>query len=116
MNLFNWREKTNRQRVFLILTIVVTVMLVSHPELRLLLPLIDALGLELLLVLMGGQLLDYLRPALHVLRDKAVRPLASAMYSVVLFFFGIAAPQVDVWGRRYGFFSRSRSLTPMAFP
>lgn len=96
MKRFNWRDKTRRQRVFLMLTIVVTVMLVSHPELRLLLPLIDALGLELLVVLISTQLMNYLRPALHVLHDKLLRPSASRLYCLVLFMFGIAAPGVDV--------------------
>ena len=60
--LFNWRQKSLRQQIILVLTLVVVVVLASHPELRLFLPLVDALGLDLLLLLIGAQFLDYARP------------------------------------------------------
>jgi hypothetical protein len=95
MKLFDWREKSWRQRVMLALTIVVVVVLASHPELRLFLPLVDALGLDLLLLLIGMQFLDYVRPSLSIAKRHILLPLADKVYSLTLFLFGMAGPYVD---------------------
>lgn len=89
------QNKSWRQCIFLVLTIIVIVMLMMHPELRLFLPLLDALGLELLLAIMASQFLEFIRPALHVLVRHVARPLAAKAYALVLFLFGIAGPYVD---------------------
>ena len=95
MKLFDWRNKSWRERIMLILTIIVVVVLASHPELRLFLPLVDALGLDLLLALMGAQFLDYMRPLLYMLHHNIVLPSAVRLYSLIIFFFGIAGPYLD---------------------
>ena len=95
MTLYDWREKSWRQRVFLLLTVVVVVVLASHPELRLFLPLVDALGLDLLMLLIGAQVIDFLRPWLLIAYGQIARPLAARAYELVLFFLGIAGPYVD---------------------
>jgi len=90
MKLFKWREKTWWQRSVLILTVIVVVVLASHPELRLFLPLVDALGLDLLLLLMGAQFLDYVRPGLALARSYLVQHHVFRIHSVFLqFFFNI---------------------------
>ena len=95
MKLFNWREKSWRQRAFWLLTVLVVVVLASHPELRLFLPLVDALGLDLLMLLIGVQLLDFIKPGLVIAHRQFARPLAVRAYSLVLYFLGIAGPYVD---------------------
>ncbi len=93
--LFNWRQKSLRQQIILVLTLVVVVVLASHPELRLFLPLVDALGLDLLLLLIGAQFLDYARPIFFELNRLVLAPLASKFYSFAIFSFGIMGPYVD---------------------
>jgi hypothetical protein len=95
MNPFNLQNKSWRQRVFLVLTIVLLVVLASHPELRVFLPLVDALGLDLLLVLMGAQLWDYVRPMLLALYTRVLRPASATVYSLTIFFLGIIGPYLD---------------------
>ena len=95
MNLFDWRKKSWRQRIILALTIVLVVVLASHPELRLFLPLLDALGLDLLLLLFGMQFLDYVRPSLSIANRHIFLPLSNKLYWLTLFFFGMAGPYVD---------------------
>ena len=95
MKLFDSREKSWRQRVMLVLTIVLVVVLASHPELRLFLPLVDALGLDLLLLLIGVQFLDFVRPLLSIVGRHVLLPLVDRIYSLTLFFFGMAGPYVD---------------------
>jgi len=56
-----FRNRKLWKRVFQILTWLLILAFFSHPELRLLVPLLDSLGLELLLGLMGLQLLDVYR-------------------------------------------------------
>ena len=88
MNLFKWREKNWWQRGTLIMTILVVVLLSSHPELRLFLPLIDVLGLDLLLVLMTSQFLDYVKPSLWWFYNAVLLPVAAKLHSVLLFLDG----------------------------
>jgi hypothetical protein len=73
------------------LTLVVFVLLATHPELRLLVPVIDAVGLDVLLVLCGAQALSSSRAAIRLY----VLPLVARLYGAVLYFLGIAAPGVD---------------------
>ena len=87
MKLFKWREKTWWQRGVLILTVVVVVILASHPELRLFLPLVDALGLDLLLFLMGAQFLDYVRPWVAMAHRYVVQNHVFRLHSLFLLFF-----------------------------
>lgn len=56
-----FRNRKLWKRVFQILTWLLILAFISHPELRLLVPLLDSLGLEVLLGLMGLQLLDVYR-------------------------------------------------------
>jgi hypothetical protein len=90
-------NKSWRQRIFLFLTIIITVMLIGHPELRLFLPLLDALGLELLLIILSTQIIAFVKPVLKAFVRRIARPLARRLYALVLFFFGFAGPYVDAW-------------------
>lgn len=56
MRLPDLQCKTWRGRFWAVATILLVVLLAAHPELRLLVPLLDAIGLDVLLSLMGLQL------------------------------------------------------------
>ena len=56
-----FKNRNAWKRAFQILTWLLILAFVSHPELRLLVPLLDSLGLELLLGLAGLQVLDVYR-------------------------------------------------------
>ena len=94
MNLLGWRTKSWRQRVVLIATIVLVCLLLAHPELRLFAPLLDALGLDMLLLLMASQLHEYLRPALSQFLQYA-NPAVLFLYALCLFLLGHIGPYFD---------------------
>lgn len=108
MKLFDWKNKSWRQRIILLLTIVAMIVLASHPELRLLLPLLDGLGLELLLLLIGSQYMDSIRPILHILNIYVIKPSAIMLYKLTVFMLGIASPPLEA---RVATYRLSRQVT-----
>ena len=92
MRLFDWRNKNWRGRTMAVLTIVVIVLLAAHPELRLMIPLVDSLGLDLLLILMSAQILDLCRahvmPLLYCSQRNLLPPLARKLHYWFPFFYG----------------------------
>jgi hypothetical protein len=95
MKLFDWREKSWRHRAILLLTVIVVVALASHPELRLFLPLIDALGLDLLVLLISAQAVDFVRPWLLIAYRHFVLPVVAKAFALIIYFLGMAGPYVD---------------------
>ncbi|SBV36450.1 hypothetical protein STPYR_11380 [uncultured Stenotrophomonas sp.] len=71
------------KRTFQILTWLLILAFISHPELRLLVPLLDSLGLELLLGLAGLQLLDLyqarIAPFIAMLTERVLQPAFVAL-------------------------------------
>jgi hypothetical protein len=55
-----WKHRTLRRRVLGIASLLLVLALVAHPELRLLVPLLDAAMLDVLLALFSAQLLVFL--------------------------------------------------------
>jgi len=78
-----FRNRNVWKRVFQILTWLLILAFISHPELRLLLPLLDTLGLELLLGLAGLQVLDVYRervaPCAALFVRRVLHPAAIAV-------------------------------------
>ncbi len=95
MNFLKWREINGYRQVMWLFTIILVVVLASHPELRLIIPLLDALGLDLLLFLMGAQFFNYAREVIRTVYLAFVLPLTKLLYRVVIYFFGFAGPYVD---------------------
>ena len=95
MRIFTPREREWQHYAWLIATVVVVVLLASHPELRVLIPVIDVMGLDVLVLLVGSQLWEYARPYLVLAQAKVVRPFAIKAYMMVLFFFGYMSVYVD---------------------
>ena len=92
LNLFNWRDKKWRKPVMAVLTVVVLLVIVSHPELRLLFPLVDALGVDVLVTLLSVQFLslfgDYVKPSLCLLYRNVMLPLLDELHEMFMYFSG----------------------------
>lgn len=88
-----WNRPWQR-RMLLVASVVVFVVLASHPELRLFLPFIDAVGLDLFVVLLCSQLWGCLSPAARAAYASATLPLARAAYRALIFFLGCIGPYV----------------------
>lgn len=95
MKIFEWRKNQWYRYAMIVMTVVAVIVLAANPEFRLLLPLVDALGLDLLLLIMGAQLFDSLKPLLNVLRNRVAAPLVKNLWSVVVYFLGVAGPYAD---------------------
>jgi hypothetical protein len=91
-NLFNWRDRKWQKRAWAILTFVVLLMIISHPELRLLFPLIDALGIDVLLTLLSVQFIslfgDYVKPSLLLAYNNLLLPAIGKLHSLLMFLSG----------------------------
>lgn len=71
------------------------VLLASHPELRLLIPFIDAVGIDLFAILLGAQVWSYLEPSLLKLHRTVLLPVVHKFYFFFIFFLGICGPYLD---------------------
>lgn len=95
MKLLDWPNKSLRGRVLLIATLATVILCSFHPELRLIVPLVDALGIDLLVLLLSSQLWSYIKPFLLAAHRFVVLPLARKCYSIAIFFFGYGGPYVE---------------------
>lgn len=95
MRIFEWRKNSWYRRAIFVLTLILIVLLAAHPELRLLLPLVDTMGLDILLFLISAQLLDYVRPAFTFLFHSAVIPLTRRIFFLAIYLLGIMGPYVE---------------------
>jgi hypothetical protein len=91
MRLSKLQSKDWRRYGLAVLTFAVLVLLATHPELRLLVPIIDAVGLDVLFFVCGAQALSSARDVMCLY----VLPLVGRLYRGALYFLGIAAPGVD---------------------
>ena len=89
-----WLTRTLRRRIVLVATVALVLLLLAHPELRLLAPVVDALGADMLLLLMASQLHEYLRPVLIQLGELS-SPALMAAYALCIYGLGIVGPYVD---------------------
>jgi hypothetical protein len=94
MNFPGWRTKTRRQRVVLIVTIALVFLLLAHPELRLLAPIVDALGVDMVLLLIASHLHDYFRPVIDQLGQYSA-PALMFLYALCIYLLGIMGPYLD---------------------
>jgi hypothetical protein len=83
-----------RGRLVLVATILAMVLLAAHPELRLFVPFLDALGLDVFLMLVGAQVWLYARPVLHHLHRSVALPVARQAYAAGIWVLGMAGPYV----------------------
>jgi hypothetical protein len=101
---------TWRRRLFLGATVLSIVLLSAHPELRLFVPIVDAFGVDLFVLLVGAQLWDYARPMAHWARDNLAIPVVRESYDFAILMLGCMGPFVDAsLAQRFG---RRGSLLP----
>lgn len=96
MNLSMWRNKRWRNRLVLFATVIVILLIASHPELRLLVPVIDVLGLDVFILLVGLQSWSVVKPLAGLVHDRAVLPMCRVVYRTALFMFGYMGPYEEV--------------------
>ncbi|MCD7098991.1 hypothetical protein [Stenotrophomonas sp. MMGLT7] len=77
------------------MTVILVVLLASHPELRLLIPFVDAFGIDLFAMLVGAQIWSYVSPILLKIYRLLALPLMQKIYTLTIYFLGIAGPYVD---------------------
>jgi hypothetical protein len=106
-----WRTKTQRQRVVLIVTVVLVFLLLAHPELRLLAPLVDALGVDMLLLLVASQLQEYLRPSISQFGHYSMLAVMF-LYALCVYLLGVIGPYVDGY-LRTAFRRRTGGVRPI---
>ncbi|MCI1709908.1 MAG: hypothetical protein LKM32_13430 [Chiayiivirga sp.] len=90
------------------LTLVVIACLAAHPELRLLVPILDAVGLDGMMLLIGAQAFTYGRFAL---RQYAL-PTLRQLYRGMTYLLGIAGPGADALARRHPILRSTLGLSP----
>lgn len=83
------------QAVFATATVVTVVLLASHPELRLLVPLIELMGIDVFVAVIGIQCWAVVEPYVSRMYRLAAPPLTAAAYRTLLFCFGYLGPWVD---------------------
>ncbi len=77
------------------MTVVLVVLLASHPELRLLIPFIDAFGIDLFAMLVGAQIWAYSKLGLLKIYRSLALPATQKIYALTIYFLGIAGPYAD---------------------
>lgn len=83
------------QAVFAVATVLAVVLLASHPELRLLVPLIELMGIDVFVAVIGIQCWAAIGPHVSRAYRLAAPPLAAAAYRTLHFCFGCFGPWVD---------------------
>ena len=89
-----WRNNNWQKRLILFATVIVILSIASHPELRLLIPVIDVLGLDVFIIVVGLQSLSVVSPFASFVYDRAFLPAGALVYRSVLFMFGYMGPYV----------------------
>ena len=92
MNFSMLRNKRWLNRLILFATVIVILSIASHPELRLLVPVMDVLGLDVFILVVGFQSWSVVRPLAVWVFTRAVLPMCSAFYRTLLFMFGYMGP------------------------
>ena len=84
--------KNGKKLPWQFLLFVVLLIIVSHPELRLFFPLIDALGVDVLLTLLSVQFIslfgDYVKPLFGLFYRKVFCAVAGKLHSLFIFLGG----------------------------
>jgi hypothetical protein len=84
-------------RAVLLATLLAVVLLAAHPELRLFVPVVEALGLDVFLGLIGAQVWAWIHPALGVLHRHGVEPLGRRVFAAGIWWLGMMGPFVGAW-------------------
>lgn len=92
MQIFEWRKERWYRYSVAVATIIAIAVLASHPELRLLLPLVDAFGLDLFILLVGSQVFTFVQPLASSFYRAVLRPVLRGAFSLTMFLLGVSGP------------------------
>lgn len=92
MQIFEWRKERWYRYLVVVATVLAIAVLASHPELRLLLPLVDALGLDLLVLLIGSQVSMLVQPVVSSFYQATLLPALRKAFSLAMFVLGVSGP------------------------
>lgn len=92
MQMFEWRKERWYRCLVVVATILAITVLASHPELRLLLPLVDALGLDLFILLLGSQIFTFVQPLASSFYRAILQPALHRAFSLAMFLLGVSGP------------------------
>lgn len=92
MQILQWRKERWYRYSVAVATIIAIAVLASHPELRLLLPLVDAFGLDLFILLVGSQVFTFVQPLASSFYRAVLRPVLHGAFSLTMFLLGVSGP------------------------
>ncbi len=92
MQIFEWRKERWYRYLVVVATVVSIALLASHPELRLLLPLVDALGLDIFILLVGSQVFTFVRLLASSFHRAILRPALRRVFPLAMFVLGVSGP------------------------
>ena len=92
MQIFEWRKERWYRYLVVVATVIAIAVLASHPELRLLLPLVDAFGLDLFIFLVGSQVYTFVQPLASSFYRAILLPALHRAFSLAMFLLGISGP------------------------
>lgn len=92
MQIFEWRKARWYRYLVVVATVIAIAILASHPELRLLLPLVDAFGLDLFACLIGSQVFAFVQPLASAFHRAALEPALHGAFSLAMFLLGVSGP------------------------
>lgn len=92
MQKFKWRKERWYRCSIAVATVLAIVALASHPELRLLLPLVDVLGLDIFIFLIGSQVFTFVQPLASSFYRAILRPALRRVFSLAMFLLGVSGP------------------------
>ena len=92
MQMFDWRKERWYRYLVVVATVIAIAVLASHPELRLLLPLVDAFGLDLFIFLVGSQVYTFVQPLASSFYRAILLPTLHRAFSLAMFLLGVSGP------------------------
>jgi hypothetical protein len=115
MKLLDWKNPLWRKRFWALLTVVVVAFLATNPEFRLLVPVLDAIGLDVFFILVEVQLLAILSGVVNPVFRHAWRFLAPALRVADRVSRSVAALRLVRRFARYGVFHWTGKHGPEAW-
>ncbi len=92
MQIFEWRKEHWYRHLVVVATVIAIAVLAPHPELRLLLPLVDAFGLDLFIFLVGSQVFTVVQPLASSFCREILQPVLHRSFSIAMFLLGVSGP------------------------
>lgn len=90
-----WRDKRVKRRLIVFATMIFIVLIALHPELRLLVPVVDVLGIDVFLAVVALQSWAFVKLLAEGAYSRVLLPFGEVVYRGLLFLFGYMGPYVE---------------------